>query len=763
MLTKPRPWDYLSIILILICTWLPAAMLRSTGWSKGLFLVEILALSSAVIGLGLGRTKLSSPQVNAFFLFLTVIIPPGVFMFYMTSTGNLAERFNMFAIRINLAVTQMFVGRVIQDSILFTIFCGFFFWIIGYFTGYGYSRRGNPWQGLLTAAVNFGVIVFYSGSTRQAEWTGAVLVFCLLLLAARLHWEEKRSEWNQNRYSVEKHAGRSVFAVATVISLFLVFIGWNLQRIILSFTPGTPEQEQLSAFMEDIQAGVQTNIPALQSATSLTGSYPGGLKLGTQAPLQQTPAFQVKVITSTIPETRYYWRARVYDQYIKGQWRAPDITNLNGAFLQPAEVNGQSVFSQVKIQYIWQKGDGTIIPYAGRASRVDIPTRFEIFTGNGATTGDGILFPQQPLSQNSLLIVDSAVFAGSGADLRVINSGMPPDIPLTNLQIPSTVPQRVIDLGRQLAVGQTVYDRVAAVTQYLRKEYEYKSQISPIPPGKDPVDWFLFESKQGFCNYFASAEVILLRAAGIPARLAVGYSQGERTNDGFEIRLNNGHAWPEVYFAGIGWVPFEPTASEPDTPYMSGDEPGQETKQPEIQQTKPNPQPPVANQPQADESGKIADDRRTTNRWTLLTLLLIAALICGAGIWLGFKKNFWKKPPRISRLILKWLSALHWRIPNWLARWDWYNNLPEPGQQYVRLAKLAGLFRMSPDVPVTPYELLDTLEVYMPDSGRDISTFKAGLYNALYSSDPGYIDDKCRAAGTALLQAIWNAFWKNLF
>jgi len=70
---------------------------------------------------------------------------------------------------------------------------------------------------------------------------------------------------------------------------------------------------------------------------------------------------------------------------------------------------------------------------------------------------------------------------------------------------------------------------------------------------------------------------------------------------------------------------------------------------------------------------------------------------------------------------------------------------------------------MSPGVPVTPYELMDGLVVYMPESTADISTFKAGLYNALYSPDQDKNDERCRAAGTALQKAIWKALWRKLF
>jgi hypothetical protein len=102
-------------------------------------------------------------------------------------------------------------------------------------------------------------------------------------------------------------------------------------------------------------------------------------------------------------------------------------------------------------------------------------------------------------------------------------------------------------------------------------------------------------------------------------------------------------------------------------------------------------------------------------------------------------------------------------VPDWLAYWDWYNSLPEPGKQYVGLVRLSRMFQMSPGTIQTPYELLDGLSVWIPENARDLAVFKSGLYTALYSPETGQDDEKCRAAGTALQKALWKAFRKRLF
>jgi transglutaminase-like putative cysteine protease len=130
------------------------------------------------------------------------------------------------------------------------------------------------------------------------------------------------------------------------------------------------------------------------------------------------------------------------------------------------------------------------------------------------------------------------------------------------LQLPETLPQRVRDLSAQLAAGASSrYAQVSAVETYLRTHEKYQLD-SPVPaPGADAVDDFLFTSHTGFCEQFASAEVVLLRASGVPARLVTGLAYGTPTATGERRMLvSNAHAWVEVWYPGVGWSPSDPTA-----------------------------------------------------------------------------------------------------------------------------------------------------------------------------------------------------------
>ena len=117
-------------------------------------------------------------------------------------------------------------------------------------------------------------------------------------------------------------------------------------------------------------------------------------------------------------------------------------------------------------------------------------------------------------------------------------------------------------LAAQVASGTTnEYDLVMAVTNHLQRTYRYTLQLPAVPAGRDPVDWFLFDVKTGYCEQFATAETLMLRSLGIPARLVTGYGPGEYDSvlNQAVVRERDAHAWVEVWFAGHGWVPVDPT------------------------------------------------------------------------------------------------------------------------------------------------------------------------------------------------------------
>lgn len=131
------------------------------------------------------------------------------------------------------------------------------------------------------------------------------------------------------------------------------------------------------------------------------------------------------------------------------------------------------------------------------------------------------------------------------------------------LQLPDTLPERVKELANSIAsLSSTDYDKVKDIEQYLSSNYPYNLKVKNTPTDRDFVDYFLFDLKQGYCTYYATAMTVLVRSLGIPARYVEGYILPPKAASGNTYHVTNeqAHAWVEVYFEGFGWMPFEPTS-----------------------------------------------------------------------------------------------------------------------------------------------------------------------------------------------------------
>jgi protein-glutamine gamma-glutamyltransferase len=149
------------------------------------------------------------------------------------------------------------------------------------------------------------------------------------------------------------------------------------------------------------------------------------------------------------------------------------------------------------------------------------------------------------------------------AAARTAGTNYPDDIRDTYLQLPPQLDPRIPELTRKIissAKADNPYDQALAMEKYFRTNFTYTLNI-PGNPGKDPLAHFLFETKAGFCEYFATAMAVMLRTQGIPSREVNGFLPGEYNDVGgdYIVRASDAHSWVEAYFPGTGWLTFDPT------------------------------------------------------------------------------------------------------------------------------------------------------------------------------------------------------------
>ena len=182
------------------------------------------------------------------------------------------------------------------------------------------------------------------------------------------------------------------------------------------------------------------------------------------------------------------------------------------------------------------------------------------------------ILPEQPdtlslrsarkeFKQGETYEVTSSVSLARADDLRLAGLNYPTWTLAKYTGLPAELPQRVRDLGRELtAEAETPYEKAIAIEEHL-KTLPYSLSINPPPFDADGVDYFLFEQKAGYSEYFASAMTVLLRTQGIPARMVTGYTVGNQLpdHDIYVVTDSHSHGWVEVFFPRYGWISFEPT------------------------------------------------------------------------------------------------------------------------------------------------------------------------------------------------------------
>jgi transglutaminase-like putative cysteine protease len=294
-------------------------------------------------------------------------------------------------------------------------------------------------------------------------------------------------------------------------------------------------------------------LPLIQLSGDPSGAT-GSLDLHFRGRLGDAPVMYVRTGAPA------YWRGLVFDTYRDGVWTASDHGYVTlqpyvpPRFLPPAPPNNLGTFVQVFRVVRPLPG---VISAAYPIQSLYAPVSELRRDAYGTFRTPDLLRPGQTYSVVSYLPNLSP--AELQKDPYVFN---PPDENPAYLDH-SSLSAEALALAQRVTRDHSSnqFDLVMALTSYLQQNFQYTQELGHVPPGRDPVDWFLFDVKQGYCEQFATAETLMLRGLGVPARLASGYSTGDYNPvlDQSIVREHDAHAWVEVWFPNHGWVPVDPS------------------------------------------------------------------------------------------------------------------------------------------------------------------------------------------------------------
>jgi transglutaminase-like putative cysteine protease len=244
-----------------------------------------------------------------------------------------------------------------------------------------------------------------------------------------------------------------------------------------------------------------------------------------------------------------YWRTSGLTVFDGEQWKLPDarLESADGE-LNPRRPNAQVVQQQITIA----RFGGKLLPAA--FAPLDIAQ-------NGLQwlpqTDTFVIDADEGLREGQTFNISSDVAVPTVAELRGATVSSPPFPDL--LDLPDELPGEIRDLAAQVTAGAaTPYDQARALQDWFRNNFTYDLTVQR-GHGDDAILSFL-RIQRGYCEQFAGTFAVMARAVGLPARVAVGFTEGELRADGrYYVLGRHAHAWPEVWFDGVGWVQFEPT------------------------------------------------------------------------------------------------------------------------------------------------------------------------------------------------------------
>ena len=294
----------------------------------------------------------------------------------------------------------------------------------------------------------------------------------------------------------------------------------------------------------------------------ITSGFSDRVELGRIGEIQQSASvvMHIRIDGDDRGSFDLKWRGVALSQFDGRTWsnnrdQRPLSPRLDGLFVLPPRAGDHgSPARPIHYRVVMEPVGMNVFFLAGT------PESLEGNYGHVAIDDGGAVFNLDPEHPVNRYQATSDIAQTPASSLRSAGQAYPPDVLSSYLGLP-TLDIRIPQLARQItAATDNNYDRAAALETYLRTHFGYSLQLPRTVP-HDPVANFLFERKQGHCEYFASSMAVMLRTLGIPARVVNGFRSGEFNDltSQYVVRASHAHSWVEAYFPGHGWVAFDPT------------------------------------------------------------------------------------------------------------------------------------------------------------------------------------------------------------
>ena len=560
---------WVSVIILLAMGLVLAWTLQAAGVAEGIDVLQIVMIVGTLAGIALARANV--PDLVAHGASIILGSGCGLYVVSLLLPKEMAwmERWQSIQFRVNDWLFQAVSGGESYDSLMFILFTALLFWLFAYVAAYAVFKLRVVWLAIIPNGVVIMMNAYYN--PKLLTYFVSYLLLSLLLIL-RYTLFEKEDEWQRERVRYNPDVGLDFLRDGAISAFLVIGLAWFFPLTVSDY-----REWKVWDVVDEPWQEVQFHWNRVFASLGGYGPpqfsfFADSLTLSGAVDLDETPVMQV-----TSPEKRY-WRALTFDEYTGRGWNNtdPDEVELEPYAPEPIPMpyEGRKELSQ--IVSLFRPGERVIFA-ANQVAQVNMPANARLSflppeTSGGAGAADGsapaaeisILASTQRMRRDQTYEAVSWVSEAPPSELRGAGTDYPDWVRERYMQLPEGLPDSVPELAEQVSKDATnAFDKASTIERYLR-QITYNEAIPAPPLGVDVVEWFLFEGKEGYCDYYSTAMAVMLRSIGIPARVARGYASGEYNEDyeAYIVRSLDAHAWPEVYFPKYGWIEFEPTASE---------------------------------------------------------------------------------------------------------------------------------------------------------------------------------------------------------
>ena len=577
---------WFTFFLVWALVTIAAAAILTAEIMPGLDMLPFIGTVGVLTGLVLAKSNFSGRTAHIFALVYGLFLV--TYLLGRTLPDDLTWRERVFDLVVRqYEWIQAAVSKgASRDGLIFIMHTSGVFWLLGYTAAWFTFRKPRIWWVVLPSGlVLLSVIYYYFGPKPLIAFL-ALYTLVALIFISRTHLVAKERTWRSASVSYEKGIRFTFLQASFLIALLALGISWGLPTAQASSAVGDALGE---TGFTDTWTGFQDTWTRLFSSLRSYGAgtsdaYRDTLSLGGP----RTPGSTLIMDVFVLEQIPYiYWQAVVYDTYEEGAW---SISESDQTLHFPSE--GQIRLAPTAMR---EEVLQTVINYVPNAGTIHgapeiVNTNRQMYvTHSQDDAGNAIVHQVQSrfvMRQGEKYQVLSRYSNADATSLREASTEYSAWVTEKYLQLPDSItPETVALSGELTAEHDNPFDKAIAVRNYLRRNIAYNDQISAPPPDVEPVHYILFDRQEAYCNYYASAMVMMLRSQGVPSRFVAGYAQGEwdEESSSYRVRASNAHSWVEVYFPGYGWIQFEPTASipagdRPETSENPGDAFGAESQ-----------------------------------------------------------------------------------------------------------------------------------------------------------------------------------------